>query len=368
MCSDSPDLSGVNDAARMSASLGQDALDFWKTTYADQQPLRDQAAATATRVANSQATAMDTATRLAEQANQHNQQFRAAESGMLRDALAFDTEGERERLAGMALGDVNQQFGSALEQTGRNLSRMGVNPNDGSYTGALKQITLAQALAGADAKNKARQSATQQAWARKMDALSLARGLPSQQATQQNIALNAGNSASGNAQVPVNVAQSGASMVGQGYGTAMQGYGQSGNLYGQAAQISGQSSGAGDFLSGAANLGMAGKYIFSDKHMKKDREQMDGEMALSMVRKMPVDSWRYKEGTPASDGGKQHVGPMAQDVHAAAGDAMAPGGEAIDLVSMNGMMLSSVQKLDKNVRKLDHKVMALSSARRPAHA
>jgi hypothetical protein len=64
---------------------------------------------------------------------------------------------------------------------------------------------------------------------------------------------------------------------------------------------------------------------------------------------MPVKKWRYKPTSEAADGGQEHVGPMAQDVHAQLGHDGAPGGTNIDLVSMNGTTLAAVRALDKKV-------------------
>lgn len=365
MCSESPDTSGINRAAESSAEVGRDALAFWKQIYEDSAPAREQATATANQVSLAQARGMDTATRLAEEAYAQGRPFREAERAMLEEANNFDTEAKREELAGLALGDVNQQFGAAKEQAMRGLQRTGVNPADGAYAGATKQITLAQALAGADAKNKARAQATTMGHAMKMDALSLARGLPGQQATQQNIALNAGNSAVGNAQVPLAVANSGGQMMQQGFNAAQDGNRTAGNLYGQIAQIQNQGSSGGDILGGIGSLGRglgAMGMTFSDKNMKEARKPVDGKVALSAARKMPVDSWKYKKGSAGDDGGKTHVGPMAQDVQAAAGSEAAPGGKVIDLTSLAGVTLAAVQQVDKNVKRLEKKVLALSDA------
>lgn len=365
MCSDSPDTSGMNRAAEANAAVAQDALNWYKQAYAEQAPLREQAARRADEVAAAQLESMRTQTGLAnEYADYNRNTFRPVERSLVSDAMSFDTEAERERQAGLALGDVNQQFASARDQASRDLARRGVNPNDGAWAGMQKQITLGQALAGADAKNKARQNALTLGHALKMDAASLGRNLPSNQATSAQLALTAGNSAAGNAQIPVNIAQSATGMAGQGFQTAIAGNSSAGNLYGQAAQI--QANSGNDFISGLAGLGQAAGAMglrLSDERQKEGRKPVSGKVALAAVRRMPVDSWRYKKGGAGDDGGQQHVGPMAQDVHAAAGDAAAPGGTHIDLVSMNGITLAAVQQLDRNQRKLERKVLSLADGK-----
>ncbi len=95
-----------------------------------------------------------------------------------------------------------------------------------------------------------------------------------------------------------------------------------------------------------------GRGIASDKKIKKDVKAHSSEISLSAVRKIPVKSWKYKPGSVADDGGQPHVGPMAQDVRASLGDAVAPGGKTIDVVNMNGHTLAAVQALDKKVTRL----------------
>lgn len=428
LCSSAPDTSGLNRAAESSAKLGEDALAFYKDVYASQQPYRDQAMSLATRTSDAQLANMgrqsdfadrsldayekattrqgdlmdkqlgfaDRQMKLAEGYDTYRKSvFEPLERGIVSDAQNFDTEGKREELAGMALGDVNQSFDSARQQAARSLMRAGINPNDGAYGGTVKQLALSQALAGADAKTKARQQALTVGRAMKNDAAALGRNLPSNQATSAGLAMSgtggvmgaagagaagaAGNfmagtqgaNASGNyalssAMVPMNVMNQGAAVMGQGYGMGMQGYGQSGNLYGTAANL--ESRGGSDIMGGLGSLGRGlgamGWMPFggSDKDQKEDRKPMKGKLALSMARKLPVDTWAYKKDSQWADGGQTHIGPMAQDAHAAGGDQLAPGGKVIDLISMNGLTLAAVQQVDKNQQQLEKKVVALSQA------
>ena len=66
------------------------------------------------------------------------------------------------------------------------------------------------------------------------------------------------------------------------------------------------------------------------------------------------DGWRYDpaKGGP-NDGGKPHVGPMAQRVRQTMGEAAAPGGKEIDLVNMNGRVLAGMQALAQRMKKLE---------------
>lgn len=352
MCSSTPDVSGINRAAEANADVAKSALEWYKSQYADSAPARARAAATADEVAQQQLASAKTQTGLATEAADYNRNtFRPLEQGIVRDAQNFDTEQERNRLAGLAQGDVHQSFSNARAITDRSLERRGVNPADGAYGAGALTLANSEALAGADAGNKARSQAMVLGRAMKMDAASLGRGLPSQQATSAGLALSAGNSAVGNAGVPVGLANQGADMVGRGYTTAIQGNSSAGNLYGQQAQIQNQNN---DGLWGALGnvAGKAASVYMSDKNQKTGRKKVNPELSLAAVRKMPVESWQYNDSSSANDGGKEHVGPMAQSVHAALGDGVAPGGTQIDGISLAGHTLAAVQALDKKVSKL----------------
>jgi hypothetical protein len=366
LCSDAPDTSGMNRAAELSAELGQDALEWYQQAYAEQAPLRERAANTAEEVSRAQLASMRNQDRLAERADNYRRSvFEPLEREIVNDAQQFDTEAERERLAGIALGDVNQQFDAARDSAVRAQTRMGVNPADGAAASLNKDLALGKALAGVQAKNQTRQQAMTLGRALKMDAAALGRGLASQQATNASLALNAGNSAAGTAQMPVQMSQSATQMGGQGFDAAMRGQQISGNLYGQAAQLQANSGGS-DWMGGLANLGMAGAKLWSlsDKNEKTGRKRVKGKVALEAARRMPVDAWKYRKGGAGDDGGRTHVGPMAQDVRAALGDEAAPGGKVVDLTSLAGTALAAVQEVDKRQRKLEKKVMSLAHAKR----
>lgn len=96
--------------------------------------------------------------------------------------------------------------------------------------------------------------------------------------------------------------------------------------------------------------------VVSDKNQKEDIQQTSTEDALEAVRKTPVSSWRYRDDSHAADGGRSHIGPMAQDLQKNAGDAVAPDGEKIDLVSANGLVMAAVQELSKQVDSIAAKV------------
>jgi hypothetical protein len=147
-------------------------------------------------------------------------------------------------------------------------------------------------------------------------------------------------------------------------GTAIQGNSSSGNLllgqY-QAQNSAGNNDATMGALGQLGGAAIASKSLwgFSDKRIKKDIKKVRPELSLAAVRKMPVKSWKYKKGSVADDGGMSHVGPMAQDVNKALGDATAPDGKVVDFISLAGHTLAAVQELDKKVTKI-----TLADARR----
>lgn len=72
------------------------------------------------------------------------------------------------------------------------------------------------------------------------------------------------------------------------------------------------------------------------------------------MRKIPIESWKYKQGSAADDGGQTHTGPMAQNVRKGLGDVAAPGGKKIDLISMNGHTIGAIKELDKRLLTLEN--------------
>lgn len=78
---------------------------------------------------------------------------------MADQAASFNTEDKRNELAGQAMGDVNQGYSSAREQSARGMARMGVNPNSGRAQAMNNQMDMAQAASLAGASNMARTAA-----------------------------------------------------------------------------------------------------------------------------------------------------------------------------------------------------------------
>lgn len=350
MSSDGPDTSGMNDAARQNAALSKEQLDWSKQLYAETKPQREEATNLALAQARTQnqvsAEQLDTSQT---QRRRYDTTFAPIENRIAQEAQSYDTPARREEAARSASADVEMNLGAQRDASQREMARRGVAPNSGRALALAGSYDLGLAKAKAGAANTARRQIETIGSAKLSDAAAMGRGVFTNQGTAAGLALNAGNSAVGNAQVPGNVSAQGAQVMQQGYNTAIQANNSTGNLYGQAAglQLKKDDSNSG-MWSAVGNI--AGAYFAaSDKHAKKNIKPVDGEVSLRAVRRMPVKSWKYKPGR--GDGGS-HVGPMAQDVQRAAGEQAAPGGKVIDLITMNGITLAAVQELDKKVGRL----------------
>lgn len=350
-----PDTSGVNQAAVMSSKTAQEALDWAKQVYAQEAPARQAAADLDRRVAEAQIAGMDTATQqAARDAERRRTVFDPIENRIASEAMDYDTPQRRAEAAARASADVEAAAGGAMTDLRRDALRYGGSFDDGAARGGMVDLALGKARARAGAADAAVRNVEAQGHARRMDAAGIGRGVVSSQATQQQIATQSGNSAVGANMAGLNAIQSGHGVMQTGYGQAGSLYGQAGSLYGQAAQI--KNTARGQDLNFMSNI--FGSFM-SDKTKKKGTgKAANDDEALEQINATPVhDGWEYDpaKGGP-DDGGMPHTGPMAQDVRATMGEAVAPDGKAIDIVSMNGKLMAGMQALTKRIERIEKKV------------
>lgn len=369
-------------AAGGQLQLGKDQLDFNKQVYADGTPARVAAQGTAQKAAESQLAGMDFATDQAKKDQAYREgTFQPLEKGVVADAQAYDTPEKEAAAAQSAQSDVNRAASAGNAALERDLGRSGVAPGSAKAMSLMQDATINQAAASAGAGTTAARNVQQQGYARKMDAASLGRNLPANQATQQSIGTTAGTAAVGSTMQGVLAQQSGVNNVNAGYAGAVSAGNSAGNLFGNAA-------GTYNTINNAnmAGIGQLGKAVgsavtawntappstydptggtgdfarmdrqVSDKNVKSGTGHMvNAAKALKQIEDTPVhDGWRYDpaKGGP-NDGGKPHVGPMAQRVRQTMGEAAAPGGKEIDLVNMNGRVLAGMQALAQRMKKLE---------------
>ena len=356
MGSDAPDTSKQDAIAADMQKLTQEQWEWVKGEYEKAAPDRAAAAEMARKVSQAQLDSMglqDTATR--SMLEDRENLYRPLEQKIVAEANEFDTPERREAAAGRAVADVGQQVNIAQAAQQRNQQRMGVNPNSGAALALGNTMSLGEAATKAGAANTARDNIELQGYARKMDAANLGRGIASSQATSAGVALNQGNSAVANAGVPAQVSGQGVAQMQGGANATLGGLGSAAGVYNNSSNLKAQAGDNSGMWGALGALGGAAIMAFSDEEEKTDRKTVEPEISLAAIRRLPkAESWRYREDSIAADGGKTHVGPMAQDVQLSLGDATAPGGKQIDLVSMNGHLTNAVKAIDQRVIALEH--------------
>lgn len=215
----------IGQAALKNAQVGQDAFDFFKQEYINAKPAQDKLNALAAEVQQQLAESGKLNNEYSkEYYNYMTDVFRPLEKSIVDNANNYDTAGRREQEAALGLADVTQTFDAQRAKTNRSNERMGINPNSGNAQAVNAQIDVAEAVAGANAMNKGRKNAETMGNAMKMDAASLGRNLPSNQATSQQIAnssatgaVNTGLSTMANDRAQTGLMQSGFTNAMQGY-------------------------------------------------------------------------------------------------------------------------------------------------------
>ena len=365
--------------------LGRDQLGFNKQVYSDGADARSSALDLSKRVGAAQLQGMQFATDTAKDYDAYNKgTFRPLEQKVVGEAQGYDTPERRLQAAGAAQGDVDQSFAATQAASERDLARTGIAPGSGKAMSLMQDASISQAAARAGAGTTAVRNVEQQGFARSMDAASLGRNLPSNQAVQEHVGTLAGTAAATSGMQGINAQQSGAGNMNAGYAGAANAGNSAGNLFGSVASLNntaaaqtaagfnqlGQAVGSlsknpaatnwmsGLFSSPAAmptqvdDLGIGR----SDKNIKTGTgKPASGKKALAQISATPVEAgWKYDpaKGGP-DDGGQPHTGPMAQTVRRTMGESMAPGGTKIDLVGMNGKLMAGMQELTKRVKKLE---------------
>jgi hypothetical protein len=94
----------------------------------------------------------------------------------------------------------------------------------------------------------------------------------------------------------------------------------------------------------------------SDRNVKAGFEPVDSQLALEKVVALPITRWHY-----TNDSATPHVGPMAQDFHAAFG--LGRDDKHIATVDADGVALAAIQglnqKLEEALKAKDAELKAL---------
>ena len=113
-------------------------------------------------------------------------------------------------------------------------------------------------------------------------------------------------------------------------------------------------SGGGAVTSGVTLAAGSGTWTsLSDVNAKENFREIDGEDVLAKLAAIPVREWNYK----TQDVSVRHIGPTAQDFHAAFGVGDSQTG--ISIVDADGVALAAIQALAKNKERMEEMVSAL---------
>lgn len=107
-------------------------------------------------------------------------------------------------------------------------------------------------------------------------------------------------------------------------------------------------------LDGAGNLNLAGTLTQnSDRHSKRPGETVDASQILERVRELPISRWSFLADQP----GVEHIGPMAQDFHAAFG--LGDSEQRIAPLDTSGVALAAIQGLARELDARDARIAEL---------
>jgi trimeric autotransporter adhesin len=92
----------------------------------------------------------------------------------------------------------------------------------------------------------------------------------------------------------------------------------------------------------------------SDANMKENFRDLDDDEVLAKIARMPIREWNYK----AQDAAIRHVGPTAQDFHAAFG--LGEDSLRISTIDADGIALAAVRALEARSREMRDRYSTLS--------
>lgn len=300
-----------------------------------------------------------------DQWNYYKSTFQPVEQQSAADAMGYDSAARKEGLQSKAAEDIAAGYDANTGTAMRNASRYGGGANSPAALALQSSAGIARARDTALAKNAVVSGVDDKAIALRAGVANFGRNMPNTATSAFGTSLNAGNSAVGNSNSTGSTAINETGSAPTWAGTSNQSGATAGGLYNSMYQ--GQLSAYNTNLQSNAQMwggiGQGAGFIASrflptsDETQKTDRKPVDGEAVLDGLKRIPVDSWSYKPGV--EDGGR-HVGPMAQDVQAQLGDAAAPDGTKLDLVTMNGMVMAGLKALNKKVDRLTRGKVGLS--------
>ncbi|MFY9479181.1 MAG: hypothetical protein WAQ08_16165 [Aquabacterium sp.] len=358
MCSDSPDMSGVNAAAQQNAEIGREQLGLAREQYADAKSRAAEYDPLFKQLIQSSLDQQTTAAaQSADQWKTYQDLFKPAEEKLATTAMNYDTPERRAQEAQAAGAGMAQQFDLKRQALDRDLGRANVTVGSGKGLALLAGNRMDEAKATASAENNARKQVEQTGISLVDNAARFGRNMPSTGIQTAQLAMQAGNQA-GNTVGQQQSAISSSLAPSQGFYSGATGATSSaGNLALGAANTqlaanaqsnagwSSLASLGGTLLGSSSNsiLGsmMASGGLLSSQDFKEVGGDVDPDAALDAVVRTPVKAWRYLGDDQV------RLGPMAEAVAEANGLG---NGKTLDVATELGTLRAAVQGV---VRKLD---------------
>lgn len=373
----SPDYSGIAAANEKSAELARQAADnqlaFSKEQYDFLKPYIQQQLETGQQVSDLQVQAANQANdRANQQWDQYQTTFQPIEEKMAHEAMDYGSQADQEQAANQAGADVAKQFENQRSAAQRKLASMGVKPNAGNFMAANRETDAAEAAARASAMTTNRQAVKDKGVSLRAGAAAFGRNQTNTAGQQVGLSTNSGSAATQSSGAGVGSTLAAGGQVAGGYGAQIGAQNLDvqanlglGGLMNSSYQAQAQMSNAG--MAGLGSLIGMGATLYakggavtaaSSKDFKEDKQPIDEEAAIEAFKDLPVDAWTYKAGK--GDGGR-HIGPYAEDVRERFGEAAAPGGKVIDLVSMSGAQAAAIKGLARNAERQEATIEELTA-------
>lgn len=358
--SKSPNMSGVNQAARENAALGREQLALAREQYADDKVRQAEFDPIFKKILQSSLEQQDlSAAQSAEQWKSYRDTWMPLEAKLAKQAAEFDTPQRRDAEAAAAAADVGIQYGQQERALDRDLARSNTTLSSGKALAMKSGMALAQARDTASAQGNARRQVEQAGIALVDNASRFGRNMTSTGIETARLSLGAGQSAGGAMGQQQSIINSGLAGAQGFYQGAVGANSSAGNMLLGAAQLQQQNNQfnagfqqelLGSALGGGAAYmagGSAGltKFLTSSESTKDVEGDVDPDAALQAVKDTPVKAWRYKKGLGDGDT-RLRIGPMAEDVAKTTGMG---DGKTLDVATELGTLRAAVQSLAKKV-------------------
>lgn len=346
MCSDAPDMSGVNAAAVQNAEVGREQLALAREQMGKAEARQAQFDPLYKQLIESSIKAQDLASaQSADQWERYRTTFAPLESKMAETAANFDTPERRESEAAAARADVALQAQGAESALKRDIGRSGMSLTGGKALALQAGNAMATAKASAGAGTTARRAVEQTGISLVDNAARFGRNMPSTGLQTAQLALGAGSQASGQIGQQQQAINSTYAPAQGFYGGSVGATSSAGNLLMGAAQIQQQANATNQqFIGGLAGAGLGAAALMSTEKSKDIEGDVDVDAALDSVVTTPVKAWRYKDGMGDGDT-RLRLGPMAEDVAASTGLG---DGNTLDIATELGTLRAAVQALAKD--------------------